>query len=83
MCKLDTGSLKKACLNLGFGNMGLGRVPTISTTGNAWFPVPGLCTNNGVYTEHLLSGSQDWVPANQGVPMWPAPQEHPWALSPQ
>lgn len=43
--------------------------------------VPGLCTNNGVYTEHLLSGSQDWVPAHQGVPMWPAPQGHPWALS--
>ena len=77
MCKLETGGLKKTCLNLGSGNLDFWRVPIISRAGNEWFPVPGLCTNNGVYTEHLLCGSQDWVPAHQGVPMWPAPQGPP------
>ena len=77
MCKVETGGLKKTCLNLGSGNLDFWRVPIISRAGNEWFPVPGLCTNNGVYTEHLLCGSQDWVPAHQGVPMWPAPQGPP------
>lgn len=47
MCRLETGSLKKACLNLGFGNMDFGRVPAISSTGNEWFPVPGSVQTMG------------------------------------